>query len=273
MISTQFDYATPTSIRELHLLLNNDVEKAILSGGYNLVALLKAERLSPQLLISTDYIDTFKGIKKNPDETISIGSATRLAEIAESDVIRARYPAIIEAVSFIGDRQFCNQTTIGDEYSYLSFSMGIAAVLLAYGAVFNYSNEKSEKSLTEPLNPQQEFILESIQLPAVSGLSSFQEVKDPASLLPICGISSYLEIENGTVTAARFAVCGQGLNVQRLTECESAVIGNPVSQQLPKALLDEYFYTNKHNSGSSNEYLSHLSAVLINNSMSEGIED
>ena len=273
MISTQFDYATPTSIRELHQLLNKDVEKAILSGGYSLVALLKAEKLSPQLLISTDNIDTLKGIKMNLDETISIGSATSLAVIAEDDIIRERYPAIIEAVSLIGDRQFCNQTTIGDEYSYLSFSMGIAAALLAYGAVFKYSNETSQKSLTEPLNPQQEFILEAIQLPAVSGISSFQEVKDPASYLPICGISSYLEIENDTVTAARFAVCGQGLYVQRLTECESAVIGNPVSQELPKALLDEYFYTIKHNSGSSNEYLSHLSAVLINNTLSEGIED
>jgi len=272
MISTQFDYASPTSLKELHQLLSNGADKAILSGGYSLVALLKAEKLSPQLLISTDNIDTLKGIKTNPEGTVSIGSATSLADIAEDDLMRERYPAIVEAVSLIGDRQFCNQTTIGDEYSYLGFSMGIAAVLLAYGAAFNYSNETSQKSLAEPLNPQQEFILETVQLPALSGLSSFQEVKDPASYLPLCGISSYLEIENNTVTAARFAVCGQGLSVQRLTESESAVIGNPVSQELPKSLLNGYFNTIKHNSSSSNEYLAHLSSVLINNSMSGKIE-
>ena len=149
--------------------------------------------------------------------------------------------------------------------------MGIAAVLLAYGAVFNYSNETSKKSLAEPLKPQQDFILETIQIPAPSGLSSFYEVKDPASYLPICGIASYREIENNTVTAARFVVCGQGLSVQRLTESESAVIGNPVSQELPKSLLNGYFDTIKHNSSSSNDYLAHLSAVLINNKMGERI--
>ena len=165
MISTQFDYASPTSIKELHRLLSNDGDKAILTGGYSLVALLKADKLSPQLLISTGNIDTLNGIKINPEGTLFFGSATSLTDIAEHELVRERYPAIIEAISLIGDRQFCNQTTIGDEYSYQSFSMGLLAVLLTYGATFNYSNETSQKGLTEPLNPQQEFILESIQLP------------------------------------------------------------------------------------------------------------
>jgi len=268
MISTQFDYASPTSIKELHQLLCNEVEKAILSGGYSLVALLKAEKLSPQLLISTSNIDSFNGIKASPDGTLSIGSATSLSEIAEHDLIRERYPAIIEAVSLIGDRQFCNQTAIGDEYSYQSFSMGIAA----YGASFNYSNQTAQKRLKEPLMPQQEFILETIELPSPLGLSSFQEVKDPASYLPICGISSSLEVVNNIVTAARFAVCGQGLTVQRLTKSENAVIGNLVSQELPKSVLNEYFNTINHNSKASNEYLAHLSTVLINKSIGESIK-
>ena len=272
MISTQFDYASPSSIQELHQLLSNEADKVILSGGYSLVALLKAAKLSPQLLISIDNIDNLKGIKTNPDGTLSIGSATSLADIAEDDLIRESYPAIIEALSLIGDRQFCNQTTIGDEYSYQSFSMGIAAVLLAYGSTFNYSNQTSKKSLTGPLPPQQEFILETITLPAQSGKSSFQEVKDPTSYLPICGISSYLEVENNTVTAARFAVCGQGLNVQRLTECENAAIGYPVSKELPTSLLNEYFTMIGHSSNASNEYLAHLSTVLINNGMRKMIE-
>jgi len=272
MISTQFDYASPTSIKELHQLLSNEVEKAILSGGYSLVALLKAEKLSPQLLISTSNIDSFNGIKTSLDGTLSIGSATSLSEIAEHDLIQERYPAIIEAVSLIGDRQFCNQTAIGDEYSYQSFSMGLAAVLLAYGASFNYSNQTAQKRLKEPLMPQQELILETIELPSPLGLSSFQEVKDPASYLPICGISSSLEVVNNIVTAARFAVCGQGLTAQRLTISENAVIGNLVSQELPKSVLDEYFNTINHNSKASNEYLAHLSTVLINKSIGESIK-
>jgi carbon-monoxide dehydrogenase medium subunit len=272
MISTQFDYSSPTSIKELHQLLSNDVDKAILSGGYSLVALLKAEKLSPQLLISTNNIDSLNRVKPNPKGTLSIGSAISLTDIAEHDLIQERYPAIIEAVSLIGDRQFCNQTAIGDEYSYQSFSMGLAAVLLAYGANFNYSNQMGQKRLKEPLIPQQEFILETIELPSPLGISSFQEVKDSASYLPICGISSSIEVVNNIVTAARFAVCGQGLTAQRLSTSENAVIGNPVSQELPKSALNEYFNTIKHNSKASNEYLAHLSTVLINKSIGESMK-
>jgi CO/xanthine dehydrogenase FAD-binding subunit len=267
MISTQFDYASPTSIKELHQLLSNEVEKAILSGGYSLVALLKAEKLSPQLLISTSNIDSFNGIKTSLDGTLSIGSATSLSEIAEHDLIQERYPAIIEAVSLIGDRQYCNQTAIGDEYSYQSFSMGLAAVLLAYGSSFNYSNQTAQKRLKEPLMPQQEFILETIELPSPLGLSSFQEVKDPASYLPICGISSSLEVVNNIVTAARFAVCGHGLPAKRLPTIEAAVIGGPTSQPLPKSLFNSLFDEIIHGSLASNEYLAHLSSLLISNSI------
>ena len=96
--------------------------------------------------------------------------------------------------------------------------------------------------------------------------------KTTYNVFHIKNMLKYLEIENNTVTAARFAVCGQGLSVQRLTESESAVIGHPVSQELPKSLLNGYFNTIKHNSSASNDYLAHLSAVLINNSMRGRIE-
>ena len=267
MISAQFDYASPKSIKELHHLLSNDTDKAILSGGYSLIALLKAEKIAPSLLISVNNIDALDGINSNADGILSIGSATSLAAIADHELIQQRYPTLIEAISLIGDRQYCNQTTIGDEYSYESFSMGLLSVLLAYGAIFNYSDEHSQKSLTEPLAPQQGLILTAIELPPVSGRSSFQEVKDPASYLPICGIASYLEIENDTVTKARFAVCGNGLPVKRLPTIEALVIGGPTSQLLPKSLFDSLFDKNTHGSLASNKYLAHLSNLLISNSI------
>jgi carbon-monoxide dehydrogenase medium subunit len=267
MISAQFDYASPKSIKELYQLLSNDADKAILSGGYSLIALLKAEKIAPSLLISVDNIDALNGINVNPGDTLSIGSATSLAAISDHELIKQRYPAIIEAIALIGDRQFCYQTTIGDEYSYESFSMGLLSVLLAYGATFNYSDEHSQKSLTEPLAPQQGLILTAIELPSPSGLSSFQEVKDPASYLPICGIASYLEIENDTVTQARFAICGHGLPAKRLPTIEAVVIGGPTSQPLPKSLFNSLFDEIIHGSLASNEYLAHLSSLLISNSI------
>jgi CO/xanthine dehydrogenase FAD-binding subunit len=265
MISAQFEYVAPKSLDELHQLLSNETDKAILSGGHSLIALLKAEKLSPSLLISVDNISSLTGINSQPDASLTIGSATRLSDVADHQLIQQRYPAIIEAISLIGDRQYCNQTTIGDEYSYGRFSMGLLAVLLAYGATFNYSNEHSKQALSEPLGPQQKLILTTIELPSLSGLSSLQLVKNPSSSLPICGIASYLEFKEDTVKQARFSVCGQGLVVKRLPAIEAAVIGHLRSAALPASLFSAM--VQEDDSGVSKEYLAHLSHLFVSKAL------
>jgi carbon-monoxide dehydrogenase medium subunit len=267
MISAQFDYASPESLQELHQLLGSGTDKAVLSGGYSLIALLKAERLSPSLVISVNNISTLTGIKFNTDGSLSIGSATSLADIADHELVKQRYPAIIEAIALIGDRQFCHQTTIGDEYSFGSFSMGLLSVLLAYGATFNYSDANSQKNLPAPLAPQQNFILTTIELPATSGRSAYYEVKDSISYLPICGVASYLEIEKDIVTQARFAVCGHGIPVKRLSTIEATVIGSTTSQPVSTSLFAALFEEIAHSSSASNEYLAHLVNLLVSNSI------
>jgi carbon-monoxide dehydrogenase medium subunit len=269
MISAQFDFASPKSLEELHALLGNGAGNAILSGGYCLTALLKAEKLSPSLLISVGNISELNGITSNGDGSLSIGSATSLADIADHQIIKQQYPALIEAITLIGDRQYCHQTTIGDEYSYASFSMGLLSVLLAYGATFNYTDKHSHKSLTEPLAPQQDMILTTIDVPAGQGRSSYQEVKDPASYLPICGVASYLETNKDLVTLARFAFCGHGLPVKRLPAIEAAVIDSPTSQPINPSLFHPDFVEKPHSSSASNEYLAHLVHLLTSNSIDQ----
>ena len=95
MISAQFDFTSPKSLEELHALLGNGAGNAILSGGYCLTALLKAEKLSPSLLISVGNISELNGITSNGDGSLSIGSATSLADIADHQIIKQHYPALI----------------------------------------------------------------------------------------------------------------------------------------------------------------------------------
>ena len=267
MISAQFDYASPNSLKELHALLGIESSSAILSGGYCLTSLLKAGKISPSLLISVSNINALNGISSNTDGSILIGSATSLADVADHQMIKQRYPALVKAITLIGDRQYCHQTTIGDEYSYTSFSMGLLSALLAYASTFNYTDKHSNKTLAQPLAPQQELILTTIELPAVQGRSSYQEVKDPTSYLPICGVASYLETENDMVTLARFAVCGHGLPIKRMPTIETVVIGSPISQPITSSLFHPVFDKTPHTSTASAEYLAHLVHTLTSKSL------
>ena len=112
-------------------------------------------------------------------------------------------------------------------------------------------------------------ILTTIDVPAGQGRSSYQEVKDPASYLPICGVASYLETNKDLVTLARFAFCGHGLPVKRLPAIEAAVIDSPTSQPINPSLFHPDFVEKPHSSSASNEYLAHLVHLLTSNSIDQ----
>ena len=62
MLTSQFDYKAPTTVKELFNDLHAYPNAAILSGGHSLVSLLKTGAINPDVIISTDKIKSFKEI-------------------------------------------------------------------------------------------------------------------------------------------------------------------------------------------------------------------
>ena len=225
MLISQFDYKAPTTIKEVLSCLHAHPDAAILSGGYSLISLMKSGVIDPDFIISTEQIQTLKKIDTESDGSVIIGSSVSLSTLLDHSSVGITFPSLKEVINNIADRQYCNQTSIGDEFSYQGGSMGVLAVLLSYGAEFHFSNAngiETIKGLTLGEKPKKA-ILTSIQLRPPNGITYVHEMNDPISRLPLCGIAAQIHGSKNAVQASNFTVYGKGLTPFRLTEIEDHI--------------------------------------------------
>jgi len=260
MISIEFKYKEPKSYQELLELLAAEKNSMVLSGGYSLVRQLKANLIEGNCIISTASIAELDGIIVDDDKNINIGSSMLLSSIVNDAVASTRLPALHQAIKYIGDMQYCNQTSIGDEFSYSWESSRILAVLIAYNTIFQYENKYKLTECFEPFKPQSDFILKYLCIKESADFVCYEEIRDQVNGLPQCGIACSISAENETIKSAKIVMCSRGLNTATLEEAQASIIGQAYSDlnnlEIPisYAIKSPYY---------SSEYFSNLINILI----------
>ena len=110
-----FTHINAHSIEEAHSLLDKYKDKAVLNaGGTDLLGVLKDEILPgyPEVVINIKTISGLDSVMEN-DEGLKIGPLTKLSDIANSSLIKKRYPVLAEAAHSVATPQIRNAATIG----------------------------------------------------------------------------------------------------------------------------------------------------------------
>ena len=258
MLTSQFDYKAPTTVEELFNDLYANPTAAILSGGHCLVSLLKSGAINPDVIISTDKIKSFNEIKEESDGSVIIGSSVSLSTLLEHSSIGITFPALREAIKNIGDRQYCNQTCIGDEFSYQGISMGVLAVLFSYGAEFHFSKGSETIKLLNPGERPKQSILTSVQLKLSSWKTNVLEVKDPISCLPLCGVATQIHGSKDAIQAANFTIYGKDITPSRLTAIEDHINEAGTARAIDADKIGTALTTTVQTSAANPAYLTNL---------------
>ncbi|MAG13704.1 MAG: molybdopterin dehydrogenase [Spirochaetales bacterium] len=85
----------------------------VVSGGTDLMHLMKRRLTRPKHLISVAHIDEICGIRIGPSGELRIGAVTCLSEIACADAISKGWPILSEVISHVAAPQIRNRATIG----------------------------------------------------------------------------------------------------------------------------------------------------------------
>ena len=97
-----FDYEAPQSVDEaISLLSAGNGNVGILAGGTDLIAQLKEGR-QIDLMIDLKQIPEATALSFDEDSGLSIGAATPCSKIYSYDVVKNRYPALVDCTSLIG---------------------------------------------------------------------------------------------------------------------------------------------------------------------------
>ena len=109
-------YRPKTVDEAIQILSQHGTEAGVYAGGTDLLVRLK-NRLTqaPSYLVDIKTIDDLRYIRDDAQGGVRIGAATKLAEIADSAMLRERYPMLVEAVHMISSPELRNASTLGGD--------------------------------------------------------------------------------------------------------------------------------------------------------------
>jgi xanthine dehydrogenase YagS FAD-binding subunit len=107
----------PTSIEEaIQILSRHGTEAAVYAGGTDLLIRLKNRlKQAPSYLVDIKKIDNLRYIKEDAQGGVQIGAATKIAEVAGSDLVKRKYPMLVQAVNMISSPELRNASTLGGD--------------------------------------------------------------------------------------------------------------------------------------------------------------
>ena len=218
-----FEYHRPTSLSEAAGLISGNDDAKIIAGGQTLIPTLKQRLAQPSDVIDLGAIDELRGIREEGGGLV-IGSTTRHAEVAGSEVVRRVIPELAELANGIGDAQVRNRGTLGGSICNNDPSADYPAALVGLGATV-HTNKRTiaaEDFFTglfeTALEPDE--IVTAVMFPK-PGRAGYAKFPNPASRYATVGVF-VVEVSG----AVRVAVTGAGPVVFRWPEAEQALTSN-----------------------------------------------
>lgn len=208
----RFEYLRPKTLDEAIALLQHYGKKAtLIAGGTDVIVMAKQKKVVPEVLISLQGIPGLDQIHSNG--TLKLGPLVTHRAIEKSDVIQREYPALSDAVGWLGSIQIRNVATIGGNICTAAPSADTACPLLVLNAHLKIRGANSER--TVPIDQffigpgltvlSQGEVLTEIEIPELlpnTGSAYWKHQRRLALDLPILGVAVLISLDKSTVTCS-----------------------------------------------------------------------
>lgn len=256
MIPYAFRYHRPGDLADAEALFAQGEDARYLAGGQTLIPTMKQRLANPSDLIDISRLGL--DFIRNEDRAILIGAATRHSDVAASQAVRTRIPALATVADFIGDPAVRHCGTLGGSLANNDPAADYPAAALGLGATIHtrrraIASDAFFTGLFQTVLAAGEIITEiAFPVPDHSGYAKF---RNPASGYAIAGV-----FVSRTGTAIRVAVTGAGPCVFRVPEMEEALSRRFAPDAVAEiAVAADSLNADLH---ASAEYRAHLVAVM-----------
>ena len=203
-----FAYEKPSSVSDAVKTLGADPEAKALAGGMTYIPVLKQRLAKPSTIVDLHGLG-LEGIRRDGDKLV-IGAMTTHAAVAESDIVKQAFPALVYLVGNIGDRQVRQRGTIGGSLANNDPSACYPAAVLATGGTIKTNKREIaakdyfQGMFTTALEGDE--IITEVSLP-IPQKAAYGKFPNPASRYPMAGVF-VAKMADGV----RVAVTGAGNN-------------------------------------------------------------
>ena len=135
MILPRFQFLEPETFEGVHQLVEKNKGDAVLmAGGTDLLVNLKRKVIKAKVVISLEKIKSLKQVHYSESAGLTLGSMVTVSELAETPIIKQKFPLLAIAANKIGSPQIRNRATIGGNICTARPAGDTIGPLTAYGA-------------------------------------------------------------------------------------------------------------------------------------------
>jgi carbon-monoxide dehydrogenase medium subunit len=235
MYSPPFEYASPEAVDEaVGLLAEHGDEAKVLAGGQSLIPLMKLRFAAPALLVDINRIGGLDYVEELDDD-VRFGPLARNNALADSAMLRDRYPTMAAAAPLISDPLVRNLGTLAGSLAHADPSGDWGSVMIALNGRVVAKGPSGEREIsvrelfagpfTTTLEPTEMITEVRVpRAPARSGgayLKLERKVGDYATVAAAVA----LELEDGRIGRAGIALTAVGPQNLHAVAAEEALAG------------------------------------------------
>jgi aerobic carbon-monoxide dehydrogenase medium subunit len=147
MIPAAFTYHAPASIADATALLTQYGDDAkVLSGGQSLIPLMKLRLATPQHVVDINRIPDLAYVRE-AGGVLAIGALARESDLEESEIVRTRYPILLDTSKVIADPLVRNLATVCGNVAHADPANDHPTTMLALGAEVVAVGRKGERRI------------------------------------------------------------------------------------------------------------------------------
>jgi aerobic carbon-monoxide dehydrogenase medium subunit len=235
MFPARFDYAAPDSLEEaLSLLAERGDEAKVLAGGQSLIPLMKLRFAVPELVIDIGRIGGLDYVEEAGGH-LRVGALARHNQLAESELLKERYPTMAAAAPQISDPIVRNLGTLAGSLAHADPAGDWGSVMLALGAEVVARSASAERTIpigeffqgpfTSALEPTE--IVTEVRVPRPGEHSGGTYIKQERKVGDFATVATAvaLEMSNGSIGRAGIALTAVGPQNIQATAAEDSLRG------------------------------------------------
>lgn len=235
MFPPRFEYKAPATLDEaLDALAEGGEEAKVLSGGQSLIPLLKLRFASPALIVDINRLPGLDRIEES-DGHLRIGALVRHNDLAASDLLGGRYPAMAAAAPLVADPIVRNRGTMAGSLAHADPAGDWGSVMLALGGEVVATSSSGERVLpaaeflvdtfTTALRPDEILTEVRVPQPQRSWGGAYLKLERKVGDFATVGAAVQIEMSNGTIGSAGIGLTAVGAKNLKAERSEGALRG------------------------------------------------
>lgn len=242
-------YLEPQSVEEaLETLAEHGAGASIVAGGTDLVVRARGTKTPlPDALVAVHRLSELDGIQEDAG-AVSIGALVSYQQMEDSELLRDRYTALVDAARLVGSPATRHVGTLGGNLCNASPAMETGSPLLVFDARVELRSSADSRRLgiadflegPGQSSAKPEELLTEVVIPAIpdnAGSAYLRLEYRQAMEIAIVGAAALVMIDgDGTCTEARIALTAVAPTCVRAPEAEAVLAGNaPMDELLAEA--------------------------------------